>query len=246
MFIKALMIGLAAALGSQEPQLSCNYANKFCEKETHILFDAVRDGDIPAIFESAKLGLDMGVHNYEGQTPLHVSVDVNSTDAMTALIKSGAWVNADNSQYQTALHLAAKAGHEAQVELLRRAGANLDQMDLARNTALHYAAILGHTKVIEALTKEDPTLPNSAEINSQNNFGETPVFLAARHGKEESLLALINAGADVFKQNNNDRTPKYIAELSGYKKIVTILEEAEKDKIKTQSNSYWPWGWKNQ
>ncbi|KAK9280797.1 hypothetical protein L1049_003686 [Liquidambar formosana] len=59
--------------------------------------------------------------------------------------------------------------------------------DKIGNTALGRAARVGNTKAAELLVKENPNL-----LKEQNDFGNTPLHLAAKYGHMETLRYLLN------------------------------------------------------
>ena len=48
-----------------------------------------------------------------------------------------------------------------------------------------------------------------ADINKENEYGETPLFEACENGKLVIVKYLIEHGADINKRNNTGETPLY-------------------------------------
>ena len=91
---------------------------------------------------------------------------------------------------ETALHVAVTDGQEdvvAQlVKLLQeKTKETLQIQNKRQNTALHYAASMGTLKMIEDIATAEPSL-----VSVRNVDGETPLFLAALHGRQEAFMAL--------------------------------------------------------
>ena len=94
----------------------------------------------------------------------------------------------------TALHVAVSNVNEAIVEKLIDAitetsfensrGALMIQNE-AGNTPLHIAASMGNAKMCDLISQVDPKL-----IGVKNKDGETPLFMAALHGRKATFLCL--------------------------------------------------------
>ena len=56
-----------------------------------------------------------------------------------------------------------------------------------------------------------------------SKMGETPLYLAAAHGKKKVVELLLDNRADKEKQKNNGATPLYIAAQNGHTDTVTLL-----------------------
>ena len=97
-------------------------------------------------------------------------------------------VNLQNNKGWTTLKLAARRNLERSVEVLLESGADPDIPDEEKFTALHNA--IGFPAIVKLL------LTKAKNINSQNNDGETPLYLAAERGLTESALTLLEYEAD--------------------------------------------------
>ena len=80
------------------------------------------------------------------------------------------------------------------------------------NTTLHLAAEVGNVGMCYNMAKRDSKL-----IWGRNNEGETPLFLAALHGKKEAFLCLHS-----LKQNHDDEEDSLVRNSNGD----TILHSA--------------------
>ena len=114
---------------------------------------AAREGDLQGIQSCLNVGWDVNAKDlFYGRTALHWAVDYGKVDAIAALIKAGADVNAKDKYGQTALHQAALFGNVNAIALLTKAGADVNAKDKVRGwTALQYAAEYGKADVIGAL-----------------------------------------------------------------------------------------------
>ncbi|KAM9069103.1 ankyrin repeat and SOCS box protein 3 isoform 5-T5 [Sarcophilus harrisii] len=109
-------------------------------------------------------------------------------------------------------------GHVDVVKLLLRHGADVNgSHSMCGWNALHQAAFQEYTQLIKLLLKK------GANKECQDDFGITPLFVAAQYGKMESLNVLISSGANVNCQAMDKATPLFIAAQEGHKNCVELL-----------------------
>ncbi|KAM5563658.1 hypothetical protein ABKV19_018329 [Rosa sericea] len=87
----------------------------------------------------------------------------------------------------TALHIAVLDGQEERVEELVNL-VSIEELKLQNeggNTPLHFAAAQGNVRMCECIAKDYPSL-----VGIRNKDKETPLFLAALHGKKDAFLCL--------------------------------------------------------
>ena len=63
-----------------------------------------------------------------------------------------------------------------------------------------------------------------ADVNTVDEYGDTPLMLAAEHREDDVVKALIEAGADVNAKDKNGKTALDYARENGYDEIVGLLE----------------------
>ncbi|XP_024167407.1 uncharacterized protein LOC112173949 [Rosa chinensis] len=87
----------------------------------------------------------------------------------------------------TALHIAVSDGQEEHVEKLVKlvSKKELEIQNERGNTPLHFAAAQGNLRMCECIAKDHPSL-----VSILNKDKETPLFLAALHGKKDAFLCL--------------------------------------------------------
>ncbi|WCJ33200.1 Ankyrin repeat family protein [Euphorbia peplus] len=90
----------------------------------------------------------------------------------------------------TALHLAVSDGQtQVVLKLVQIIGPNASKIlhikNEKGNTPLHLAAAIGDVQMCHCLAKHDPDL-----IKARNSDRETPLFMAALHGKKQAFLCL--------------------------------------------------------
>ncbi|KAL2341032.1 hypothetical protein Fmac_008972 [Flemingia macrophylla] len=94
----------------------------------------------------------------------------------------------------TALHVAVTGGQNDVVQKLVTAIISLDDggdrvglgvKNERKNTALHFAASMGSVEMCDCIASADASL-----LSARNVDGETPLFLAALHGRKQHFLSL--------------------------------------------------------
>jgi len=161
------------------------------------LWSAAAKGDVQTIVRLVAEGQDINAkketESVEGETPLHFAAKAGQADAIKALIKLGAQINAKDNDGRNSL-MAASANPERRdvVEVLLDLGANMDAQDKAGMTALDYAAVSGSVDIVRLL------LERKAGLNvGKGSKRSSPIFHAVEGGSLEILRLLITANADV-------------------------------------------------
>ena len=130
--------------------------------------------------------------NAAGPAPVADAAMARERDAVKALLKSGADVNAAQGDGMTALHWASRNGDAEMAQMLLFAGANVKATTrLGGYTPLMMAAEQGHAPVIAAL------LTGGADAKAANAMGTTPLMLAAASGNPQAITTLVENGAEI-------------------------------------------------
>ena len=126
-----------------------------------------------------------------GWTPLMIAAAEGHAETVSALLESGADVNATNALGRTALMFASSYGFLAIVNDLlgHRADPNIVPRDSTGWTALIAAAHNGHMEVIRAL------LDHGADASIKDKQGKTALAWAEAQGKVELAQALRDSTA---------------------------------------------------
>ncbi|XP_010135047.1 PREDICTED: ankyrin repeat and SOCS box protein 3-like [Buceros rhinoceros silvestris] len=155
---------------------------------------------------------------FEGLGALHLSARRGSLESIRVLLEAGADPNEVTIEATTPLFLAVENGHADVVKFLLQHGANVEGPHCWSGwNSLHQASFQGYTEIMEVL------LENGASKECKDDFGITPLFVAAQYGKLESLRLLISHGAEVNCQAKDRATPLLIAAQEGHTKCVKLL-----------------------
>lgn len=92
------------------------------------------------------------------------------------------------------------------------------------------AALTGNIEAINGHIKAGTSL------DQKDDFGSTPLIIAATFGRNDVAIALINAGADLNLKSNDGSTPLHTAAFFCRTEVVNALLEKGADK--TLKNSY--------
>lgn len=121
------------------------------------------------------------------------------------------------------LHDAAFESDREAMERHIREGHKVDEPNAAGLSALHVSIKLSDTQMASYL------LECGADINFQDNNGNTPLILAVKKKDLDLVTFVVMRGADVNLANNEGITPLHQAAFSGNEKIVDFLLKAKAD-----------------
>ena len=146
-------------------------------------------------------------------------------DAVRALLKQGADVNAAQGDGVTALHWAALKGHSDLARMLVVAGGNVHaKTRFGGYTPLHVASEYGHAGVVKTLVQA------GADVSAVTATGATPLMLAAGSGEVPAVTALLDAGADVnAREPERGHTALMFAAAANRLPAVKLLLERRAD-----------------
>jgi ankyrin repeat protein len=134
-----------------------------------------------------------------GGFPVAVAAKQGNKEALRALLKQKADVNAAEPDGATALHWAAHWDDTESVDLLLKAGANVNAKNEYEVTPLSLAVENSSLPMVQRLLK------SGAHVNEAMATGETPLMTAVRVGNVPVVKALLTAGASVNAQGGGRR-----------------------------------------
>ncbi|NXJ69344.1 ASB3 protein, partial [Rostratula benghalensis] len=160
----------------------------------------------------------INVKTFEGLCALHLSARHGSLENVRVLLEAGADPNEVTTEATTPLFLAVENEHANVVKFLLQHGANVKgPHSWSGWNSLHQASFQGCTEIMKILMEK------GASKECKDDFGITPLFVAAQYGKLESLRLLVSHGADVNSQAKDRATPLLIAAQEGHAECVELL-----------------------
>ncbi|XP_008123288.2 NF-kappa-B inhibitor epsilon [Anolis carolinensis] len=153
------------------------------------------------------------------QTPLHLSVYLEQSLVVQALVLKGVNTALQDRSGNTPLHLACEQQSLECTQMLLIQEPTTDNNRVARNslqdlqlqnwqglTCLHISTLKGNLQLMTLLVK------NGADINVQDGTsGKTPLHLAVENHDEIAVKHLLQMGAQVDAQMYNGCTPLHLA-----------------------------------
>ena len=188
------------------------------------LHAAAQKGDVAKIEKlAAATKADHNARDSNGRTPLHVATFAKQRDAIRALVKAGADINLLDKDRYDCVTIASVADDEETLRVLLTLGASAKLITSRYDgTALIAAAHLGHDGVVKQL------IAAGAPLDHVNNLHWTAAIESVVLGNggerhQETLRALIKAGANLQLTDRQGNTPLQLATTRGYAEMVRML-----------------------
>jgi ankyrin repeat protein/tRNA A-37 threonylcarbamoyl transferase component Bud32 len=161
--------------------------------------------------------------------PLLAAIRNKSLANLEELLKLGVDIHATDQFGECALHWAAAMNDLSEnttrilIRLLEQSNANVNLANIDGNTPFHIFC-----KKFSAPDVERPFklfIERGAQVNKQNNAGETPMHQAVFNSTMSHLMVtyLVKYGASVNLPNNKGETPLYYAIRMGATQLVSLL-----------------------
>ena len=194
------------------------------------LHAAAHKGDMASLARLLGAGagapIDLNARDPRGRTALHVATFARQRDAIRALAKAGANLELLENDRYDAVTIAAVAGDEEtlQVLLSLQASARLTT-SVYDGTALIAAAHLGHAGIVRQL------IAAGAPLDHVNNLHWTALIESIVLGDggprhQDTMRALLAAGASTRLTDRQGTTPLHMARSRGYREMIQMLEQA--------------------
>ena len=203
LFITLLLLTQLAACGKPD-------------QPTMNLYRAVHAEDIDQVERNLYWGADVNGIGPDGNSPLHVAAERGNRVIAQILLEKNADVDLPNRDGHTALYLAVMSGRIQIALLLTKYQARFapDQLllDVARNG-------INDRDVLRFLLKQ------GAQINIQDDEGNTPLHIAVNLGHRVLVRQLITRGADLNLKNKAGNNPLELAIASRNEEIIQLLRQ---------------------
>jgi hypothetical protein len=190
------------------------------------LHAAAAKGDVAELHRLAAQKVDLERRDGHRRTAVHIAAHGGHHAFVRALAAAGADMRAKDSRRYDIVTIAAVRDDVEMVRLALSLGADAKAITSPYDgTALIAAAHLGHDDVVKAL------ISGGAPLDHINNLGWTAAIEAVILGDggrrhQETLRALVEAGANVRLADRDGVTPLEHARRRGYAAMVGMLEKA--------------------
>jgi ankyrin repeat protein len=191
------------------------------------LHDAVRRGSRMSVMVLVGANARCDIPDKLGCTAIDRAVDLDDDDILRTLSKAPGFYNhADTSLVQKSLIVAieSETDDELKARIAQASPEELNKQGTAWDgTPLHKACACGRSSVIRMLADA------GADLNLQNPFGRTPLFMAIDYERIDAAATLIALGADVNKSYLKSVTPWGHALFVDSIEIAMLIIEAGAD-----------------
>lgn len=167
------------------------------------------------------------------EAPVADAARIGDIDAVRALLRDGADVNAAQGDGMSALHWAAELGNVDLMDVLLYAGAELESATrIGRYRPLHIASRNGNLEAVNRLVDAGADVMAATDPS-----GSTALHLAALSGSGEVVRALVAAGAEVdARESEWQQTPLiFAASWNRVDAVVALLEEGADPDLSSES-----------
>ena len=215
------------------------------------IFLAIRGERKGVVKLMLEYGADLNVQNIKGLTPIHMAVENRDLDMLGLLLEeSQPNLDLDVGRAGIPLYFAAKYQFDEIAKFLFEKGSNIlaayseafsqedeetknyllrlcgyyNENNEQNDNVIHRAVKGGKLNLVELYIAK-------GDINaiSDDQFKETPLFVAAKCGLNNMVSMLLESGADPNITDGNKKTPLWIASQNNKETIVELLVERGAD-----------------
>ncbi|CAM9170087.1 unnamed protein product [Ectocarpus sp. 8 AP-2014] len=162
-----------------------------------------------------------GWRGCHGKTLLHAAAEGGNVQVITRLGRAATGGDMQAKTFDTGhtpLDLAVVSGKRAAAKALIMAGADVNARDATNEGPLHHAIKGGHVGIAE-----DLLLSGANPIQQAGFYGDFPIHLAAWHGLDEVVLALVQKGVDLNCLNTTGYNPLCMAVIRNRVATMKVL-----------------------
>eukprot|EP01114_Cavostelium_apophysatum_P023321 TRINITY_DN8743_c0_g1_i4.p1 TRINITY_DN8743_c0_g1~~TRINITY_DN8743_c0_g1_i4.p1 ORF type:complete len:2119 (-),score=526.12 TRINITY_DN8743_c0_g1_i4:35-6391(-) len=187
------------------------------------VIEATKRGDKEKLTGMIKQSKDLlRITDLNDQTLLHLACYHGHENLVTYFLKQKLDPMATDLHLWTPLHCAASNGYVKIMDVLLKEDVDVNAKTDENTTALHY--LVKSTWSEEFSEQIFLTLiGKSADINVENNQGETPLHKASLVGNLEMVKLLLDHSADPNIKNKHGETPLHFAVRGGFLEISKLL-----------------------
>ncbi|KAK9878707.1 hypothetical protein WA026_023498 [Henosepilachna vigintioctopunctata] len=170
---------------------------------------AVYSENLSRIHRLMENGADIDARNDDGETPLHYACFSNS-DCIEAILKYNPSMNlTERSNRLTPLIIFVTFSEHrtSTLKLMLEKGADPNLSQINGDTPLHILAKVEDHQRERAVRYALELIKFKADVNAQNNYGDTPLHSAIRAGFTELTRILLNNGAQLKSRNFSWQNP---------------------------------------
>ena len=167
----------------------------------------------------------LNLKNSLGSTPLHLAVELQSSDIAYELIKSGADMSVRDKSGETVLHKMCKFGMLPLIQQiidLPRSILRLLDLDMKTDkgvSLLHTAVENGYVDIAKLL------LQQSVQVNPRDDENRTPLHYACIKAYYDISELLISFGAFINARDNRGNTPLLCATVARHFALIKLLHQ---------------------
>lgn len=189
-----------------------------------------------------KFKADIDAQDTRGYASLHCAVEYDRINSLTKLLQFGALRDQQTRANDTALHLACQAARPHLVERLLRNGSNVNARGRNGQTALHMASEIGSMSCAVAILddKNRFDIKNPVNPSAPDQAKQTPLHIAAWHGRVELCDLLIQSAAEVDLCDSEDCTPLSLAITKDHDMTVRTLLRLQADPMRRNAQELAP------
>eukprot|EP01124_Arcella_intermedia_P034875 TRINITY_DN872_c0_g1_i1.p1 TRINITY_DN872_c0_g1~~TRINITY_DN872_c0_g1_i1.p1 ORF type:complete len:1283 (+),score=264.43 TRINITY_DN872_c0_g1_i1:138-3986(+) len=162
----------------------------------------------------------------KGRTALHLACLRGQKNIVKFLLKNNASLELKDDQLWSPLHFASSSSEADIISLLLSKGLDPNIKTQEKLTPLHI--LMKQKESDKSLKAIECLLSSGADIESKNQFNETPLFIAVSKGNVETVRLLLKKGASVTAKNKSGIDVLEYAVAQGQIEIVAILHSFTK------------------